>query len=307
MLSTAREYDAILADPATHIRAGDRALANGQTNLSIDCFGRAASLDPKNADALRGLAVALVTAAAEQESPIDANGYHARAIKVYRRILAICPDDQTAVFNLGLALMRSGSYTEADETFRKLLDSERFGIEATFNLATVLAAQGKLTQARDQLQRLIRHDRSMAPSDRAAAHTRLAEVLVDLEDTEGAFTAYAEAARLTPKDVAAWLNLAAAARAKGSYGYAVTATRNAARLSPFNAKIHVRLGNLLIELHRAKGEDRFLREAVDAWRRSLKIDPSQAELRKRLEIYASLPATTQPATAPSGKSIVPES
>ena len=286
-----------LAEPATHIRAGDKALANGQTELAIDCFSRAVALAPRNADAHRGLAVALVTSAAGQASSIDAERLYRRAVAVYRAILAISDDDETARFNLGLALMRSGSPTEADEAFRPLLGSRQFGTEAAFNLAVVLKSQGKLKQAEAQLRRLIRTNRTMGSSDLAAAYARLGEVLIDLDDRTGAMEAYTEAARLAPKDVAAWLNLAAAARARGSYGYAVTATRKAAKLSPFNAEIHLRLGNLLLELHRATGEDRFLGEAVAAWRNSLNVDPSQTDLRQRVEIYERRAPETQPAAA----------
>jgi len=290
-----------LAEPKTHIRAGDKALANGQTELAIGCFARAVALAPKNADAHRGLAVALVASASEQASGIEAERLYHRAAGVYRAILAISAGDETARFNLGLALMRSSRYTEADEAFRPLLKSGKFGTEATFNLAVVLTSQGKLEQAAGLLRRLIRTNRTMGSSDLAAAHTRLGEVLMDLDDTEGALKAYTEAARLTPKDVAAWLNLAVAARARGSYGYAVTATRKAAQLSPFNAEIHLRLGNLLLELHRATEEDRFLREAVAAWRDSVKIDPSQSALRRRVEVYDRRSPATQPASSPSGQ------
>jgi tetratricopeptide (TPR) repeat protein len=288
-----------LAEPATHIRAGDKALANGQMELAIDCFARAVALAPQNADAHRGLAVALVALAAGQASGIEAERLYSRAVAVYRSILAIDKGDQTARFNLGLALMRSGSHTEADEAFRPLLESREFGTKAAFNLAVVLAAQGKLKQAAGQLRRLIRTNRTMGSSDLAAAYSRLGEVLVDLDDTAGALEAYKEAARLTPRDMAAWLNLAATARAHGSYGYAVTATRKAAELSPFNAEIHLRLGNLLLELHRATEEDRFLHQAVAAWRNSLKVDPSQSDLRQRLEVYSPKAPTTRPTTAPA--------
>jgi len=290
-----------LAEPATHMRAGDKALANGQTPLAIDCFQRAIALAPKNADAHRGLAVAMVTSASEQTSGIEAERLYRRAAGVYRAILAISAGDETARFNLGLALMRSSSPTEADEVFRPLLTSRKFGTEATFNLAVVLASQGKLKQAAALLRRLIRTNRTMGSSDLAAAHTRLGEVLMDLDDRPGALKAYTEAARLTPKDVAAWLNLAVAARAHGSYGYAVTATRKAAELSPFNAEIHLRLGNLLLELHRATEEDRFLREAVAAWRNSVKIDPSQSDLQRRVKVYSRKAPATRPTSAPASK------
>jgi tetratricopeptide (TPR) repeat protein len=290
----AEEGEKSLADPLTHMRAGDKALANGQTELSIACFSRAVELDPKNADAHKGLAVATSALAAGQNSVIATRKLYRRAAGTYRTILEISPDDETARFNLGLALMRSGSPTEADSVFRPLLASKKFAAKATFNLAMVLSSQGKLKQAEILLRRLIRKTQNMGPSDLATAHTHLGEVLVDLGDTTGALEAYKEAVRLTPKDVAAWLNLAAAARAHGSYGYAVTATRKAAELSPFNAEIHLRLGNVLLELHRATKEDRFLNQAVAAWRNSLKIDPSQTDLQRRVEIYSRPSPSTQP-------------
>ena len=283
-----------LGDPATHMRAGDKALANGQTELSVECFARAVDSDPKNADAHRGLAVAIFALAARQKSLIEARRLYRRAVEVYRTIVEISPNDETARFNLGLALIRSGSPTEADEVFRPLLTSKKFATEATFNIAVILVSHGKLDQAEALLRRLVRTSRTMGPSDLAAAHTHLGEVLNDLNDTKGALEAYKEAARLTPDDVGAWLNLGAAARAHGSYGYAVTATRNAAKLSPFNAEIHLRLGNLLLELHRATREDRFLTEAVDAWRNSLKIAPSQTNLQRRVDIYSRKTPTTRP-------------
>jgi tetratricopeptide (TPR) repeat protein len=218
-------------------------------------------------------------------------------VEVYRAILAISPDDETARFNLALALMRSGSETQAGEAFRPLLTSEKFATEAAFNLATVLSSQGKIRQAETLLRELISNDKKMGSSDRAAAHTLLGEVLFDLDDTKGSLEAYTEAARLTPKDVAAWLNLAASARAAGSYGYAVTATRKAAALSPFNAEIHLRLGNVLLELHRATHEERFLTEAVAAWRNSLKVDPSQSDLQRRVDVYGRTDPKTPPTKA----------
>ncbi|MCP4377875.1 MAG: tetratricopeptide repeat protein [bacterium] len=290
-----------LSDPRTHIRCGDKALACGQTDLAIDCFTRAITLAPKNADAHRALAVTLVASAVNQSSTSEAEELYRRATKVYRAILDINADDETARFNLALALMRSGSASEADEVLRPLLNSDKFATEATFNLAVVLSAQGKLKQAAVLLKRLIRTNRTMGSADLAVAHTHLGEVLADLGDTAGALKAYTEAASLSPNDLVAWLNLAVAARGHGSYGYAVTATRKAVALSPLNSEIHLRLGNLLLELHRATGEERFLREAVDAWRQSVKIDPSQTSLRQRVRIYERQASETQPAGPATNK------
>ncbi len=277
--------DRELADPMTHIRAGDKALANGQTKLSIDCFRRATLADRKNADAHRGLAMAIFALAAGQDSLMESRRQYRRAAEVYQTILKLEPKDETARFNLALAFMRSGGSTQAADVFQSLLASEKFAARATFNMSVILSSHGKLTQAAALLRRLIRSKNNMGPADLADAYSRLGEVLSDLDDRKGALEAYKEAASLAPKEVAGWLNLASAARAQGSYGYAVTATRKAIKLSPFNAEIHLRLGNVLLELHRATLEDRFLEEAVAAWRESLKIDPSQTALRRRVNIY----------------------
>jgi len=280
------EWDKTLANPMTHIRAGDKALSNGQTDLSIDCFQRAIDLAPKNAEALRGMAMAVSTLAGGQSSLMETRRLYRRAARIYRKIIELAPGDETARFNLGVALMRSGNHTEADEIFRPLLASKKLRTEVTFNLAVVMVSQGKLKQAEALLKELIRSSRTMGASDMATAYAHLGEVLSDLEDTSGALEAYKEAASLASKDVAIWLNLATAARAHGSYGYAITATRKAAELSPFNAEIHLRLGNVLLELHRATREDRFLDEAVEAWKSSLKVDPGQSDLQRRVDIYS---------------------
>ena len=293
--------DKELADPMTHIRAGDKALANGQTELSIDCFRRATQADRKNADAHRGLAMAIFALASGQDSLIESRRQYRRAAEVYQTILKLEPKDETARFNLALAMMRSGGSTQAAEMFQSLLTSEKFAARATFNMAVILSSHGKLTQAAVLLRQLIKSKNNMGPADLADAYSRLGEVLSDLDDRKGALEAYKEAASLTPNEVAGWLNLAAAARAQGSYGYAVTATRKAIKLSPFNAEIHLRLGNVLLELHRATLEDRFLEDAVAAWRESLKIDPSQTALRRRVDIYSRKAPKAQPPRASSDR------
>ncbi|MCK4601819.1 MAG: tetratricopeptide repeat protein, partial [Phycisphaerae bacterium] len=93
-------------------------------------------------------------------------------------------------------------------------------------------------------------------------------------------------------DVGAWLNLAAAAEAAGSYGHAIVATQQALKLSPKDADIWSRLGYLMLKLHRATGKARFLSQAVEAWRRSLELNCDQGELSKMIKTYESvLPAT----------------
>ncbi len=279
--------DEMLTNPMAHIRAADRALACGQTDLAIGSFARAAEMagPPEKIEALRGLAVALV-----------AGRRYRQVVGIYGQILALAPGDETARFNLGLSLMRLRRLAEADETFRALLTGRMYRTKARFNLATVLAAQGKLAQAAEQLKALVGSHPPPKRADLAAAYAQLAQVLIDMGKTQEAMDACAAAAGENPNDLTAWVNLAAAARSAGSYGYAVTAARKATKLAPFNAETWLYLGDLLLELHRKTGQHRFLAEAVRAWGKSLKVDPSQAALRRRIVIYARVVPQSQPAS-----------
>jgi cytochrome c-type biogenesis protein CcmH/NrfG len=109
---------------------------------------------------------------------------------------------------------------------------------------------------------------------------------------EPAMKAFAEAAKLQPESVQAWLNLATAATAVGSYGRAMVALERARRLAPQDAMVWLRQGEALMDLHRATQKPEYLNRAVDAWYQSLKLDPDQPELFEKVRV---LVATTQPA------------
>jgi tetratricopeptide (TPR) repeat protein len=97
--------------------------------------------------------------------------------------------------------------------------------------------------------------------------------------------AYAEAAKLRPDDPALWLNLAAAAKAAGSYGRAVVAARRAAALAPRQPVVWERLGELMLDLHRLSHRPEHLAEAIKAWKQSLTLDPNQPKLVERVKMY----------------------
>jgi len=265
--------------PATLLAAGDGALARADYDTAVRCMYLAVDLDPTQTDSLRCLAVALVAAKRFDE-----------AIPVYESLLGAAPEDRTARFNLALALARVLNFRRAELEYRRLVESDERFVQAWYNLATLHQAQGKL----DDAQRTWRKVLALAPH-LPSAHACLAEVLLDLGRAEEAMGAYAEAAKLSPNEVAAWVNLASAAERAGSYGRAVVALQKAARLAPEDADVHARLGNVLIELHRATNRRVFLLDAVAAWRESVRLDPTQQALREKLRRYEPL-AATRPAT-----------
>jgi len=264
-----------LNDLQTYIRAGRQALADENFRAALPFFRRAVELDALSLPALRGLAASLV-----------GTERFAEAVDVYGTIAGLSPTDRTPLFDLAVVQSRLGRLTDAEATYRKLLVGEEIDdatlLKAAYNLATVYQAQGKLAAAME-MWRVVT---ARAPH-LAGAHSQFGEVLLLLGRPEEAMAAYAEAAKLQPMNVSEWLNLATAAHAAGSYGRAVVATRRATELAPRDAFIWRRLGDLLLDLHRATGQEESLAEAVDAWRKSLQCDPAQQDLRDLVATYES--------------------
>ena len=274
--------------------AGDRALSRGDYDAAAGCFRRALETQPNNLDALQGLAVALVAA-----------GQYEAAVPVYRAIVATAPRGpsgapgpagRTAGFNLAVALMRLRRLDQAEDVLRRLLADDADDLRARFNLATVCQAQGKLASARDEWRSVVGSRAPLAAADAAFAHASLGEVLMGLDQPEEAMAAFGAAAGLDAADPAAWVNLAAAAEAAGRPGRAAAAARRAVELLPSDAAAWARMGDLLLTLHRASGRRGFLAEAVEAWRKSLSLDPGRKEVSERLRMYERALA---PAEAPA--------
>ncbi len=265
-------------DLLRHIAAGDRALARSDAAAAAECFYLALDIDPAHPGALRGLATALAAA-----------GRYREVVPVYRMIHGIAPEDTVALYNLAVALSKTQQFTEASRLYRQLLARDADDVRSRYNLAVLYQAQGKLDDARRAWLKVLARAAHLA-----SAHTSLGEVLVDLGDQQGAMLAYAEAAKLRPKSVTAWMNLATAAQGAGSYGRAIVATKRATKLSPDDAGIWARLGELYLALHRATGQDRFLANAVAAWRRSLELNPAQPQLRSYVETYGPAAGDDRP-------------
>ncbi len=271
-------------DPATHVAAGDRALALGDYRAAAGCFRRALAIRPDHLDALQGLAIALT---AEEE--------YDEATGVYRRILAAAKAREdstareaarTARFNLAVAEMRIGRTGAAKERLRELL-AERDDPRARFNLASILQFEGKLTEASRQWRKALERADALPVADRVYAWASLGRAQLSLGEGEAAMDSYAQAAKLAPDDARVWSDLAAAARAAGSLGRAAAAARKAANLAPDDADAHNRLAGLLRELHRVSGRREHLDGAVAAWRESLRIDPDQPDVARNVETYSA--------------------
>ncbi|MFP4053390.1 MAG: tetratricopeptide repeat protein [Phycisphaerae bacterium] len=250
-------------DPVLLLAAGRHALAGGQRPRAIRCFRRATDLAPDATEARRGLGLAYAAA-----------GQYGRALKVYHAILTASPDDQTARYNFAVACSRLGRRALAEKAYRELLQAEPGHLRARYNLACLLQKGGELTEA-------LKHWHLVASTDEESPrpHTAMGEVYLDLGRYDKAMFAFAEAAQRSPDDAMAWLAFSDAAKLAGSFGRAMAGAERAVRVDP-NAPLPLaRLGKLQVLVGRSVKDDKLTAAGVRNIRRSLRIDPSQKDLR----------------------------
>ncbi len=222
-----------------------------------------------------------------QADALTLAGRHEEAVEVYRQIVELDPDDPISQFNLAVALGRIRLFSQAEEVYLQLLAAQGDFVQARYNLASLYQLQGKLDKACQQWRQVTRQAPWLV-----SAHVALGAVLLDLGQPKDAANAYAEASRLRSDDAGIWMGLARAARAAGDLGRAAAAAQRAAQLSETDPAAWRLLGDILLDAHRATGQDNFFTEAANAWRRSLQLDGNQADLRRLLDAAAALAENT---------------
>lgn len=87
------------------------------------CFEKILETDSDNPDAKAKLAMTLVSSATPMQG-----------IMMLRQVLAEYPENETALYNLGILSMQSGQYDKAVERFKKLIEVNAGNVQAYFYL-----------------------------------------------------------------------------------------------------------------------------------------------------------------------------
>jgi eukaryotic-like serine/threonine-protein kinase len=130
--------------PAARVSLGFVLLKAGLHDEARAELERARALDPRNADAWRGLAEIHQTL-----------GEPALAEEAFRRAIALRPTDRAFHDLLGTLYFNSGRPEEAEAEFRKSVELAPDGVQGLRNLAGILIATGRLSEAAALLQRAI--------------------------------------------------------------------------------------------------------------------------------------------------------
>ncbi len=108
---------------------------------ALHAFEHVLELDPKNADALRGVA----------NVHYDRDEYK-EAVPFYERFLAVKPDDASARTDLGTMYLYAGDPTRAVATYKDVLKQNPSFLQAHYNLGVTYHQQGDDAAATAELQ-----------------------------------------------------------------------------------------------------------------------------------------------------------
>jgi Flp pilus assembly protein TadD len=228
---------------------------------------------------LGGLAIAILVSA----STLTARQltYWRDSETLFRRTLAVTPENPVIEYNLGCVLGQTGRYKEALEHFDVLLRVQPDSPDALLSKGAALLALGRLGEASSYLARAT----EVAP-DSSNAHSHYAEALVEQGNANAALAEFRRARELAPDDVAARTNLGVMLSRLDQMREAEIELTEAVRLDPANAEAQSGLGLVLLATGRA-------RESVPHLMRALELKPDISGVRQNLEHAEAMIAAGQ--------------
>ena len=188
-------------------------------------------------------------------------GSSREAETLYRRILAVVPENLNALHFLGLLCHQQNRKDEAAELIQRIIAVDPQNADAHNNLGNVFEGLGKGAGAEACYRKAI----ALQP-EHAPAHNNLGVLLMGRRQVAEALTAYRRAVELAPDSADFHYNLGNALRRSGNLGEAVVAYQKAVSLKPEH--VGARRG-LARSLMRAGRHD----EAVVVFDDWLRMDP----------------------------------
>jgi eukaryotic-like serine/threonine-protein kinase len=182
--------------PTAFVTLGEIHNVTGKNDLALEEFQRALQFDPRNADALKGLAHAYENAG----RPADAEG-------AYKKAIALRPDYWDGYNSLGNFYDGQGKYDDAVAQFQHAIQLTPDNAQLYSNLAAVYLDSGdtkKLPLAEAALKKSI----ELSPS--YPAYANLGFLYSSQRRFAESAAACEKALQLNDKDFLVWANLAAA-------------------------------------------------------------------------------------------------
>jgi predicted O-linked N-acetylglucosamine transferase (SPINDLY family) len=182
-----------------------------------------------------------------------------------RRAIHAWPAQAESHNSLGITLKAQGRFEEAAACYRQAWELDPSSASAASNLGNVLHALGRLGEAEAWFGRALDLNSRLPEAHNSLGLTYQAQGRLD-----EAVASYRRALDLRPAYAEAHLNLAAALKAQGNLEPAIAGYREGLRLRPNVPEAFNNLGNAL----QARGD---WAEAADCYRQALQLKPDYAE------------------------------
>ncbi len=235
-------------------------LKKGQIDEAISLFREVIRLKPDYAGVHYNLGAALLK-----------KGQTDEAIGQYQEILLLKPDDAMAHNKLGAGFLSKGQIDEAIIQFQEAIRLKPDYADACNNLGVAFGRKGQIDEAISQFQEALR----LKP-DYADACNNLGYRWAERgENLDQALAMLEKAVRLEPRNAAfldslGWV-LFKLNRPREALGYLLKAVENSRRP---DAALYDHLGDIYAALNQRD-------QAVEAWRKSLSVEPND-QIRKKL-------------------------
>ena len=161
---------------------GEQAVLQGKSQVAIEAFREAVSLDPEYADALNELGAAEAGA-----------GDLAHAAEEFQKAIDVAPEHAMALPNLSIVLAKLGRFREAEQVARRALKVVPDSARIRYILAaSIVMEHGDSDEALDNLER--------AAGEIPRAHLMAAEILIFRGKQQDAIVHLEEYLRTAPPD-----------------------------------------------------------------------------------------------------------
>ena len=171
---------------------GNQALARGDYEEATTLYQKLVELDPRNADALNNLGLAL-----------SKMGLAAEAEQCLRQAMEVKPDSVEAHCNLGIVLRGRGENAESEIWLRRALKLNPKHLDSRKHLGITLLSLGRLREARGQITKMLKSAPRQADAMFMMGHIERMEGR--FEESEALFK---RALKINPKMPNAWAALA---------------------------------------------------------------------------------------------------
>jgi protein O-mannosyl-transferase len=203
--------------------------------------------------------------------------YWKDSFTVFRHALEITPVNFIAENNLGQAYVDAGKSDLAYDHFLRSAQEKPFFGLAHYNLGVVLVGQHRRSEARREFELAIKYGQDV--SEIASAYHNLGIVMLESGELVDARIALSEALRLVPNKQSSFLARGLAEFRLGDYASAETDFVNGANLAPDPSAAYW-VGRSREALGNTAG-------AIDAYRRTLALQPSLTEAKEHLDALLS--------------------